>query len=93
VDATEADLREGIVRLGASRDREQAVTYALDHFSSVRLSVFDVSGRLIRSLKPTGNGPGVHTVTWDSSLLPSGVYLYRFETDRTVETRKLVLFR
>jgi flagellar hook assembly protein FlgD len=69
------------------------LTYALQAGGDVKITLFDVSGRVVRTLPSSGTSPGRHTVTWDSSSLPSGIYFYRFETGRITATRKIVLIR
>ena len=61
----------------------------------VRLSVFDVSGRLIATLVDNELPAGDHTSTWDGrnaagALVTAGVYFTRFEAAGRQETRKTV---
>jgi hypothetical protein len=63
--------------------------------------VYDVLGREVETLVDGERTAGIHTVSWDASSKPSGVYIYRLEaTDpnggtglRFVETKKMVLVR
>jgi subtilisin family serine protease len=65
---------------------------------SVQLDVYDIMGRWITTLV---NGPvdrGNHTVLWDGKNLQgnhvaSGIYLYKFMTDRYSETKKMIYVR
>jgi hypothetical protein len=62
-----------------------------------RLAVYDISGRRVRSLAPSG-GKASGGATWDGKddrgrSLPSGVYLFRLETGGEVLTRKVVKTR
>ncbi len=62
--------------------------------ASARLSVYDISGRLVRTLS-SGAADERSTVTWDGRdamgrSTAAGVYFVRLETDRRVETRKIV---
>jgi hypothetical protein len=64
----------------------------------VRLSIFDVSGRLVRELVEDVQGPGGYRVTWDGMddagrALASGLYVYRLEVADRTFSRKLVLAR
>jgi hypothetical protein len=64
---------------------------------SARLRVFDLSGRMVRSLLDGAIGPGEQRLTWngrgdDGSLLPSGVYLQRLDVEgRSAGARVLLL--
>ena len=62
------------------------------------LSVYDASGRQVRSLVAGAHGAGVHTVSWDGrdaagQSVASGVYYARFESNTTVAVRPLVVAR
>lgn len=67
------------------------IGFSLARPTSVSLEVYDILGRRIASLV-SGNFPaGRHTVAWDASGEPSGVYLYRLMTPEYSETRKMLL--
>jgi subtilisin family serine protease len=64
----------------------------------VRIMVYTVAGRLVRTLVNGLESAGNHEVTWDGRDddgrgLPSGVYFYRIETPGSSEQRKMVLLR
>jgi mono/diheme cytochrome c family protein len=58
-----------------------------------RLTVHDITGREVARLVDAVFPAGSHQVTFDASALPSGVYLYRLNTDMGSITRKMVLMR
>ena len=62
------------------------------------MKVYDVSGRLIRTLVSKNMSAGKHKVLWDGknnggSPVASGVYFYRIIAARDTATRKMVLLR
>lgn len=64
----------------------------------VKLSVFDVSGRLLRVLKDEHYGAGRYEAEWNGrdtrgNALPSGVYFYRLESEDFSATKKMVLVK
>ena len=64
----------------------------------VRLSVFDVSGRLIHTLASGTFAPGRHEIAWDGTdvqgrPVASGVYYYRMEATGFTATKSVVLSR
>ncbi|MFH1221412.1 MAG: FlgD immunoglobulin-like domain containing protein [Candidatus Eisenbacteria bacterium] len=75
--------------------------FSIPSASPVDLKVFDVRGRLVRTLLSSGSGvaaPGIHTISWDGTddygrLVASGVYFSRLEACRQVTGRKLVILR
>jgi hypothetical protein len=74
------------------------VEYALERSGGVRLSVFDAAGRKVRSLWDGWQMAGAHVLAWDGRDdqgrdVPEGLYFVRLETERTGETRKLVVVR
>jgi hypothetical protein len=64
----------------------------------VKLRVFDVSGRVVRTILEGSVEAGSHVATWDgrddaSGKVASGVYLYRLEAAGKTLTRKAVFLR
>ncbi len=64
----------------------------------VRLSIFDIRGRRVRSLVDEKKESGVYQVHWNGrnergEEVPSGVYLYRLEAGDYRATHKMVLTR
>ncbi len=64
----------------------------------VRLKVFDVQGRPVRSIVNAQTAAGNHRAVWDGlddreRPAASGVYLIRLETDRVTKTRMMTLVR
>jgi spore germination protein YaaH len=61
--------------------------------SRVRLAVYDLLGREVAVLVDEPQSPGEHTVTFDASGLPTGVYVYRLTTGDQTQSRKLMLMK
>ncbi|MBI5837585.1 MAG: hypothetical protein HZB25_10095 [Candidatus Eisenbacteria bacterium] len=67
--------------------------------STVRLQVFDIGGRAIRTLLDGGCDPGVHAVTWNGldgvgHPVASGVYFFKLWVDaKPMGERRLVVVR
>ncbi|NNE09385.1 MAG: T9SS type A sorting domain-containing protein [Gemmatimonadetes bacterium] len=75
-----------------------AIRFALRSEGIVRLHIFDVSGRLVRTLVDESMMPGNHVARWDGlsetgGESASGVYLYRIETAGWSDTRRMILIR
>lgn len=65
---------------------------------AVSLRVYDVSGRLIRTLIDGSRTAGPHTVQWDGKdnhhqTVASGVYLYRLTSGSFSRTKKMVFLK
>jgi hypothetical protein len=57
------------------------------------VKVYDVLGREVSTLVNGMKEPGTHTVEFDASNLPSGVYFYRLQTADFIETKKLMVLK
>ncbi len=72
------------------------ISFVLSQSGSVRLNVYDVSGRLVNTLADRVMESGIHDVTWDGSSrsggrVASGVYFYVLQTpERTVKSHLVV---
>jgi len=72
------------------------ISFELSKPGSVKLNVYDVSGRLVKTLADRFMGSGVQHVAWDGtsrtgSRVASGVYFYVLETpERTVKSQLVV---
>lgn len=69
---------------------ETKITYTLKSATSVKLTVYDRLGREVVVLVDEQQGEGEHSVSFNASNLPSGVYFYRIKTPEKVEVRKMV---
>ena len=78
---------------GSPTDIVQRISYNLPERSPVEITVFDVSGRVVRRLDNSMKTAGAHVHEWNTSGLPSGMYFCRVATKASVETRKIVLLR
>ncbi|MBS1272514.1 MAG: Sporulation-specific N-acetylmuramoyl-L-alanine amidase [Candidatus Marinimicrobia bacterium] len=65
------------------------IEYTLPNDSKVRLTVFNLRGEIVRSLVAGYQSAGYHTVEFDASEMPSGVYLYRLESPEFTSTKKM----
>jgi flagellar hook assembly protein FlgD len=76
-----------------------SVQYALTEAGPVELAVYDVSGRLVRTLvSADSHEPGVHTVTWDGMDergrgVAAGVYFANLLTGARSASSKMVLLK
>ena len=64
----------------------------------MRLDIYDVSGRLVRTLVDEVRPEGRHTVAWNGRLadgtpVPTGVYFTRITVGTESATEKLVRIR
>lgn len=77
---------------------ETAIRYDIPSTSRVRIEVFDLSGRLVRTLLDGEVAPGSHRALWNAMddqghTVGSGVYFYRMQAGSFESTRKMVLLK
>jgi hypothetical protein len=77
---------------------ETWILYDLSARDFVRLEIYSLGGRKVRTLVSGWQQSGRHRVAWDGSddsgaAVPSGVYLCRLACGRCAASRKLVLTR
>ncbi|MGE5400832.1 MAG: T9SS type A sorting domain-containing protein [Ignavibacteriales bacterium] len=69
------------------------IEYSISESGPVTLRIYDVLGKEITTLVNEVMPAGKHSVVFNSSTLPSGVYMYRIEAGAFSSTKKLVLLR
>ena len=74
------------------------IEYSITNDSHVNLSIYNVSGRLIRTLVDEFKVINSYKVIWDGkddrgNAAASGVYFYKLKIKDYVESKKLVLLR
>ena len=72
------------------------IAFSVPRDTRVKLSVYTVGGRLVRTLTDRVYGTGRHVVPWDGTNasgegLAAGIYLYRFEAGGSELSGKMVL--
>jgi hypothetical protein len=76
--------------------RETELSFTVASKSRVRISIYDVAGRLVRRLTEAELPPGDHVLAWDGRTrsggwVPAGVYFARAEIGNYTATKKIVL--
>jgi hypothetical protein len=91
--ADDAGMGSGVLRENYPNpfSKNTTISYSISRPSAVRLVVTDVLGREVRRLVDQKQQAGTHRISFDGSTLPAGLYLYRLEAGRFVETRRMVV--
>ncbi len=74
------------------------ISFDLPEAVSVRIDIFDVSGRRIRTLLNEPKVAGTHQVVWNGNddngkLVASGLYVYRIHAGNFVQSKKMLFMK
>jgi hypothetical protein len=74
------------------------ITFMLPQSMQVTLKVYDVSGKLVKTLADGVYGASQHTIQWDGTTdqdtwIKSGVYFYKLQTENFFTTKKITVTR
>ncbi len=69
------------------------IAYSIPTAETVSLKVFDMLGREVATLVEGIQAPGIHELQFDAGNLPSGMYLYRLNTQGFSDMKKLILLK
>jgi len=77
---------------------QTSIKYNITREGHVELAVYDLTGRLVKTLVSGTSAVGEFTATWDGTNLsgarvPSGTYLYRLSAGVDTQTRKMSLVK
>ena len=66
--------------------------------SFVRLAVFDINGRHVKTLVSNYLTKGSHAIKWDAKnsfgqQMPSGVYIYQLTTNNMISSKRMILLK
>ena len=75
-----------------------SIEFAVPEAAQVKIAIYDVSGRLVRTLVDGRVKPDVYKASWDGtdsfgSPVASGIYFYRFDAGEFSATKKMILVR
>ena len=69
------------------------LSYTLADEGVVKLSIYDVNGRLIENLVDTYQNVGTYNVSWNASNFSSGIYFVTLSTEANLLTQKIMLVK
>jgi hypothetical protein len=74
------------------------IEYEIPHSGYVEVNIFDIRGRLIRSLDKSQQQVGIHRIVWDGrdnggTIVASGTYFCRIHFNGNLLTKKLALIK
>jgi DNA-binding transcriptional regulator YhcF (GntR family) len=74
------------------------ITYSLSTPEQVQVSIYNMTGHLLRSFNQGYQPAGTYSVLWDGTTgkgvpAPSGIYLYRIQAGNDVFTQRMLLMK
>jgi len=69
------------------------IQYSLPVNTDVELVVYYISGRQVQTLISDFKIAGHHSVNWNASSYPSGMYFVKMVTGEITQTQKVVLIK
>ena len=73
---------------------ETKIEFAIPNASKVSLKVYDISGKLVQTLLDNVQlNAGNYSRNFVGNNLPSGVFIYRLETDIFVDSKRMILLK
>jgi hypothetical protein len=74
------------------------IKYSVPKRSHVKIDVYNILGRRVQALVDGDESAGSYSITWDGTTVSgqpvaTGAYLYRFQTEEHVETKKMLLIK
>lgn len=70
---------------------ETNISYVLKNSTYVKITIYDRLGREVSVLVDGQQNEGEHSIKFNASNLPSGIYFYRLKTSEKTEVKKMVL--
>jgi hypothetical protein len=67
------------------------INYELSEKSRVLIELFDVNGKLVKTIVNEDQGKGAQTTFFSKSGLSAGTYLLKIETDSYLETKRIII--
>lgn len=79
-------------------NRGTTIDYEISHPGAITLKIYDVSGKLIKTLVNGHKESGTETVYWDGiddngNAVASGTYISILEIDNSISSRKMILLK
>ncbi|MCB0747262.1 MAG: T9SS type A sorting domain-containing protein, partial [Ignavibacteriae bacterium] len=69
------------------------ISYTLPNSGFTKLSVYNSLGQEVQSLINDNQSAGTHTVNFNASNLPSGMYFYSLTSGNFTQTNKMILMK
>ena len=69
------------------------IKFSLPKATQLKLNLYNMLGELVETIADGAYEAGYYTVSFNASNLPSGVYIYRIESNDYLKTMKMMLLK
>jgi len=69
------------------------IQFSLEEKINVELSIYNILGEKIRTLFNDEMNSGQYKIVFDGSNLASGIYFYRIQAGKFLQTKKMILMK
>lgn len=69
------------------------IRFSLPKATQLQIIIYDILGEQIETIAQGDYEAGYHKILFDASILPSGTYIYRLESNDFVKTKKMILIK
>jgi len=74
------------------------ISYSIPDLSNVKLKIFNIKGELVRTLQNGQQTAGKYSVVWKGlndygNRVDSGIYFYHLQTENSIGTMKMLMFK
>jgi hypothetical protein len=69
------------------------ISYSIPERTFIEINVYNIRGEKIKNLVKDEQSPGRYKVIFDGSNFLSGIYIYRFNSDKFCYARKIILMK
>lgn len=74
------------------------INFTVPNFSDVKISVFDINGKLVNTLVDASYSSGTYNIMWDGddsngNKVAAGIYMYNLTSNETSITNKMILIK
>lgn len=69
------------------------ITFKVPKTAQISIDIYNLNGQLVEKLFDEKLEIGLHSITWDASSNPTGMYIIRMQADDFVSTKKCLLLK
>ena len=69
------------------------ISFSVSTPGKFTLQLYDMNGRLVNRIADKQFNEGIHQITFDTKELKAGIYLLRLQSNKSVETKKIVVMK